>query len=148
MVAQDTPFIYHPRSRAVPSSSGWYMNSIYPGQPLFIYYIYMQYIHIPLWKNQWQYTSAGGAISRYFTQSNSFMVVRCFSVFHKWLQLTTCMQISYIDWCFCMSLSFSQWTLVCMAQFHTRLYCRETMQPSSHHSEDRNFSENLSSKRS
>ena len=26
MFAQDTPFIYHLRSRATPSSSGWYMN--------------------------------------------------------------------------------------------------------------------------
>ena len=28
MFAQDTPFIYHLRSRATPSSSGWYMNGI------------------------------------------------------------------------------------------------------------------------
>ena len=28
MFAQDTPFIYHLRSLATPSSSGWYMNGI------------------------------------------------------------------------------------------------------------------------
>ena len=41
MVAQDTPFIYHPRSRAAPSSSGWYMNGI-----SWATIVYLLHIHI------------------------------------------------------------------------------------------------------